>query len=280
MKVPTPGLGTAHRCGSSARVLNQAQSPQPTEGQRVERFRYFDIGLKHHILCNPTSIAKLDAMLALLAIPANGRLLDIACGKAELLVRAVERYGCSAVGVDLSPYALQEARALVAARVPDANVELLEIDGAAYDGPYASFDAVCCLGASWIWQGHTGTLKALARWARPGGYILVGEPYWRKEPDPEYLAADDLKADVFASHHGNVEAGVKLGLTPVYATTSNFDEWDHYETLQWYAVERWAREHPNDPDRAEILERAARYRESYLRWGRDTLGWALYLFRK
>ena len=246
----------------------------------MERFRYFDISLKHHTLCNPTGMAKLDAMLALLAIPAGGKLLDIACGKAELLVRAVERYGCSAVGVDLSPYTIEEARARVAQRVPEAQVELLHVDGAAYAGPYASFDAVSCLGASWIWQGHSGTLKALARWARPGGYILVGEPYWRAEPDPDYLAVDELQADAFGSHHDNVNAGVKLGLTPVYATTSNLDEWDQYETLQWYAVERWAREHPNDPDRDEVLAQSARYRESYLRWGRDSLGWALYLFRK
>ncbi len=246
----------------------------------MDRFRYYDISLKHHRLCNPTGIAKIDAMIALLSIPESGKLLDIACGKAEFLVRAVERYGCSAVGVDLSPYAIEDARRLAAERVPDADVELLHIDGAEYDGPYASFDAVSCLGASWIWKGHAGTLRALARWTKPGGYILVGEPYWLKEPDPDYLQADGMKRDDFSSHQGNIQTGEKIGLTPTYATTSNLDEWDHYETLQWYAVERWAREHPDDPDRKEVLEQIGRYRENYLRWGRETLGWALYLFRK
>ena len=246
----------------------------------MDRFRYYDISLKHHRLCNPTGMAKIDEMISLLDIPEGGRVLDIACGKAEFLVRTVERYGCSAVGVDLSPYAIEDARRLAAERVPDADVELLHIDGAEYDGPYASFDAVSCLGASWIWKGHAGTLRALARWTKPGGYILVGEPYWLKEPDPAYLQADGMKREEFSSHHGNIQTGEKLGLTPAYATTSNLDEWDHYETLQWYAVERWAREHPDDPDRDEVIEQIGRYRESYLRWGRDTLGWALYLFRK
>lgn len=246
----------------------------------MERFRYFDISLRYHELCNPTSIEKIDSLIELLDIPASGKLLDIACGTAEMLVRAVERFDCSAVGVDLSPYAMNDARQRVASRVPDAEVELIEAEAAEYAGPYASFDAVSCLGASWIWNGHVGTLKALARWARPGGYVLVGEPYWRKEPDPEYLDAEGMERDVFASHQGNVEAGLKLGLTPVYATTSNLDEWDHYETLQWYAVERWARENPDDPDRDEATKQLQRYRENYLRWGRDTLGWALYLFRK
>jgi len=30
----------------------------------------------------------------------------------------------------------------------------------------------------------------------------------------------------------------------------------------------------------QILGRVADARNSYLRWGRDTLGWAMYLFRK
>ncbi len=246
----------------------------------MDRFQYFDISLRHHTLCNPTSIAKVDQLIDLLNIPPDGTILDIACGKAEFLVRAVERYKCRAIGVDLSPFALRDARERVASRIPRADVRLHEIDAAAYDGPYASFDVVACLGASWIWQGHVGTLRALARWARPGGYVLVGEPYWKKEPDPEYLEIDGTKKDTYSTHLGNIEAGISIGLSPVYATTSNQDEWDHYETPQWYSVERWAREHPDDPHRSEIVETNDLYRDVYLRWGRDTLGWALYLFRK
>lgn len=246
----------------------------------MERFRYYDICLREHVICNPTSVEKLDRVIELLRIPEGGRLLDIACGKGEFLVRTVERYGCAAVGVDMSQYAIADAHEKVAARVPDADVELIESDGSAYAGPYASFDVVACLGASWIWQGHAGTLRALARWARPGGYVLVGEPFWMRAPEPDYLEAAGLKAEDFGTHWDNVEAGVALGLTPVYTAVSTADEWDHYETLQWYAAERWARAHPDDPDRADVLRRIARERESYLRWGRDTLGWALYLFRK
>jgi len=60
---------------------------------------------------------------------------------------------------------------------------------------------------------------------------------------------------------------------------SNKDDWDRYEALQWYAATEYAWANPDDPDLAELLRRVARGREIYLRWGRDTLGWALYLFR-
>src|SRR5690606_29210359 len=136
------------------------------------------------------------------------------------LVRTIERYGCAAVGVDMSQYAIADAREKVAARIPDAGVELIEIDGGAYDGPYTSFDAVSCLGASWIWQGHAGTLRALARWAKPGGYVLAGEPYWKQTPDPAYLEAASLKSADFGTHADNVAAGISVGLTPVYTAVS------------------------------------------------------------
>ena len=142
------------------------------------------------------------------------------------------------------------------------------------------FDATICLGASWIWQGHAGTLAALRDRTRPGGLILVGEPYFHHDPTPEYLAAEEIQADDFSTHRGNVEIGVDLGLVPYYATTSTLNEWDRYETTQWQAAERWAAEHPDDPDREELLALQHKARDTYLRWGRDTLGWALYLFAR
>ena len=44
-------------------------------------------------------------------------------------------------------------------------------------------------------------------------------------------------------------------------------------------AERYAAANPDDPDAAEIVRRQRAARDTYLRWGRDTLGWAVYLFR-
>jgi cyclopropane fatty-acyl-phospholipid synthase-like methyltransferase len=70
----------------------------------MDRWKYFDITHRDHLICNPTGSAKLDEMIQLLKLPDQAGVLDIACGKAEFLVRLVERYGCSGVAVDLSPY--------------------------------------------------------------------------------------------------------------------------------------------------------------------------------
>ncbi len=42
---------------------------------------------------------------------------------------------------------------------------------------------------------------------------------------------------------------------------------------------RLDQEHPDDPDAPAMLDRIRRWRDGYLRWGRDTMGFALYLHR-
>ncbi|MBN1931561.1 MAG: hypothetical protein JW786_08150, partial [Desulfobacterales bacterium] len=52
------------------------------------------------------------------------------------------------------------------------------------------------------------------------------------------------------------------------------------EGLQWYAAETWASDHRDDPDVETVLKRVRKSKTAYLRWGRETLGWAIYVFKK
>ena len=74
--------------------------------------------------------------------------------------------------------------------------------------------------------------------------------------------------------------GEQRGLDLVHTLVSNPDDWDRYEGLQWLATADYARSHPDDPDLPELVDRVANERAGYLRWGRDTLGWAIYVFRR
>lgn len=246
----------------------------------MDVWRYYGITHADHVVCNPTSPERLDEVIALLDLPASATIWEAASGKGELLIRLVERFGSSGTGVDASPFEVAVARERARARVPAAAIDFIEGDAAtSMPGP-GTADLAICLGASWIWGGHAGTLRALTEIARPGGLVLVGEPYWRQDPAPEYLAAGRVRADEFGTNAANVETGQWVGLAPVYAMPSAVEDFDRYEALQWRAADRWAVAHPDDPDRGEVLARVARDRAAYLRWGRDTLGWALYLFRK
>lgn len=248
----------------------------------MEIWKFFDITHREHTLCNPMSIEKFERLINLLSLKPDARALDIASGKGEFLIRLAERYpGITGTGIDLSPFCIAEVRKKQQARVPGARLRFVEMDGAQYvpETP-ESYDITACIGASWIYGGHRGTLKALFGMAAPNGWIVVGEPYWRQEPPREYLEALGESRDNYGTHHENVEAGQELGLEAVYTLVSSHDEWDHYEGLQWYAAEAWAGANPDDPDVDDLLKRVRGGRAAYLKWGRDTLGWAIYVFRK
>jgi ubiquinone/menaquinone biosynthesis C-methylase UbiE len=247
----------------------------------MDPWKYYDITHRRHVLCNPTSLAKLDDVMSLLELKQGDRVVDIACGKGEFLARLAERYGVSVVGVDKSAYCIADARKKLHERAPGSDAGLLVMDGADFRAdPPESFALASCIGASWVFKGHRGTLRALKGMTAPGGYLLVGEIFWLKEPDPEYLKSDGLTRDFCDSHFENVKAGEEEGLVPLYSAVSSGDDWDRYETLQWHAAAEWTAANPYDPDLPEVLGKQAHAREVYLRWQRDTLGWALYLFKK
>jgi SAM-dependent methyltransferase len=246
----------------------------------MDFWKFFSVGHADLRILNPTSAVKLDELIELLAASPETRVLDIACGKAEFLVRAVARWECTGVGVDLSPSFAADARERVSEAGQSSRIEIVEENGAHYDAEAASFDVVSCLGASWIWGGYPGTLDALTRWARPGGLVISGEPYWKKQPDAAFCEAEGVAPDSFGTHHENVQTAVAKGLGFLHAMVSSDDEWDRYEGYQWRAAERYAHAHREDPDASELLRQMRTQRDNYLHWGRDTLGWAIYLFMK
>jgi SAM-dependent methyltransferase len=247
----------------------------------MDMWKFYDITHREHVICNPTSEEKLGRLVELLRLPADARVVDIACGKGELLTRLAEAYGVRCVGIDLSPFFVAAAERRLKARAPGSQVVVLQMNGADFepDEPH-SFTVASCIGASWVYGGHAGTMDALARMVVPGGWVIVGEPCWLREPSEEYLQASGHAREAFGTHAGNVEVGEQRGLDLVHTLVSNKDDWDRYEGLQWYAAAEYARSHPDDPDVPELLRQVAKERAAYLRWGRDTVGWAIYVFRR
>lgn len=86
----------------------RSDSEQLEEEQAVDTWKFYDVTHRDHVLCNPTSVAKLDELIGLLDLPSEPQVLDIACGKGELLLRLAEAHaaapGFRGVGVDVSPF--------------------------------------------------------------------------------------------------------------------------------------------------------------------------------
>jgi len=244
----------------------------------MDRARFSTIAHRDHVFANPFSEAKIDRVLGLLDLQPGSAVLDVGCGNAELLIRLIERYQIVGVGVDPNAAALDEARRRKADRIPDGQLQLHQCRAEEYTADCA-FDAALCVGSTHAYGDYEGTLIALKRVVRPGGHVLIGEGYWKRPPDASYLQLLGAEPDELTSHAENVSRAAAAGLTPLYTITSSDDEWDHYEGLYCRAVQRYVAAHPEDPEAAAFTDYIRQWYAGYIRWGRETLGFGLYLLR-
>ena len=224
-------------------------------------------------LMNPLPVEKLDEVLELLELPPAARVIDLGCGKGELLRRLASRYEIRGVGVDSSPALLDEAR-----RRAPAGVTFIVADLTAFQTG-APFDLAASLGASI--GGYRATLERLAGHVRLGGLALLGEGYWRREPDDAYLEALGATRDEMPDYPGLLAAASELGLQARYAVTASTDDFDRYEWRWSLNGERFAASRPDEPGVEEFLAFIRNGRRRYVELGgRETLGFGLFLFER
>ncbi|HXY80186.1 MAG TPA: methyltransferase domain-containing protein [Gaiellaceae bacterium] len=235
---------------------------------------YHAVAERDHELLNPTNPAKIRLLGERLRLGPDSRVVDLACGKAGPALILAESFGCRVLGVERAPEFVADARVRVETAGLTDRIEIVEGDAAAFPLEPGTWDAVLCLGASFVWHGLDGTLEALAPAVRPGGNVVVGEPFWRSWPLPAGI--DD---DGYLPLRETVARFETAGLALVSLIASSEDDWDTYESLRWRAVEEWLAQHPDDPDAREIRLRHEASRDAYLRYERALFGWAIFVGR-
>jgi predicted O-methyltransferase YrrM len=236
---------------------------------------YYAVAERDHELQNPTSPEKIRLLGQRLRLGPETQVLDVASGKCGPAVLLAGEFGCRITAIERAPEFVADARRRVAAADLGERIEIVQQDAAEADLGRERYDVVMCLGASFIWDGLEGALAALGPAVRDGGAVVVGEPYWRRLPLP-----DELDAQGYVTLAETVGRFQAAGLAPESLIDASADDWDSYETLHWSALEDWLAANPDDPDAARIRELHERNRDEYLSWGRELLGWAIFLARK
>ena len=231
---------------------------------------------------NPLAEEDVEEMIEALELESGAHVLDLGCGKAEILLRIVERYpDVRAVGLDNSAAVLAEARRQAENRVPEAKVVLLEEDVREYAPEPGSFDLVVSTGGVSFRGGVGGTLAVLSGFVAPEGKLLFGEGYWRADPSAEYLVALGAAREELRDYEGTIEAAVEAGLDLKRAVASSVADWDAYEDAWARSGERYADAHEGEEGVAELREWIANGRARYRDLGgRETLGFGLFLFER
>jgi SAM-dependent methyltransferase len=241
--------------------------------------RYHEIAETNHRILNPFTDVKLMTLGEVCRLQPGQRHLDLACGKGEMLCRWAQRFGTRGIGVDISHVFLAAAQARAIELGVADRVTFEHGDAGKFDAEPAGFDLVSCIGATWIGNGLRGTLELMRPAIREGGLILVGEPFWLAEPPAEAIHAFGFGPDDYTTLFGTWERLNDAGIELVEMVLADQDSWDRYEAAQWWTLSHWLRDHPDDPDTVGLRDFLDRSRRTYLAYGRQYLGWGVFVGR-
>lgn len=144
---------------------------------------YFDSPARRH----DDAVVHMNRVLATTAqIAPDDRVLDAGCGIGGSAIWLAQNLGVRAVGVNICPKQLEQARQLARRRGLEEQVQFLLADYADTQLPGGSFDVVWALESVCHAEDKRAFLAEAHRLLRPGGRLVVADGF---------LARDDLAPD-------------------------------------------------------------------------------------
>jgi SAM-dependent methyltransferase len=233
-----------------------------------------DIAERDMELVNPITPEKVLAVGQAARLRAGSRVIEFGCGYGEPLALWAERFGITGVGLELREKACARAVQKMAERGLAQRIEIVCGNAAEYAFEPHAYDVAACIGASFIWDGFGSALRSLKEAMRPGGRIVIGEPYWRMAHVPPEFSRGMA---VIHTEYELLQLIRQNGLELEYVARSSQDDWDRYEAGNWQGLVRWLEENPQHPERDSVLGHLRDTQDEYLRYGREHFGWAMYV---
>lgn len=228
-------------------------------------------------LVNPTTPEKILQAGHVAGMKKECQLIDFGCGYGEELILWAKEFGISGVGIDIRPVACVRAREKIKSQGLESQIEIVCGNAAEYAFEPQGYDIATCIGATFIWKGgFQEAVREMKRAIRTGGRLIVGEVYWSHFSVPAEFAQRELS---ITSEPELLRMARTEGLELIYVLHSSHDDWDHYESENLRGLSDWLDENPTHSAREDVIQHLHESQEEYLRYGREYLGWALYVLR-
>ncbi|MEM1377257.1 MAG: class I SAM-dependent methyltransferase [Pseudomonadota bacterium] len=223
-------------------------------------------------------------LISKLSLNSSKSVLDAGCGSAEFLINLTRATGCYGVGVDIDQAALDIGSQHAGDLIQTGRLDLERIDLRNPDVFDGDFDAAICLGSSHAFaeaeNAYPVMLERLCKLVRPSAKLLIGECFWKKEPAPDYLELLGEPVGIYRSFDENIKCAASAGLKLIEADQATLQEWDIFELHHLRRAEDSLSDTSGDPSVKDKLKSHREWYEGYEEWGRETLGFGFYLFRK
>jgi ubiquinone/menaquinone biosynthesis C-methylase UbiE len=233
--------------------------------------------MSSHRIINPFTPEKLALLGRAIDLTPADTILDLCCGKGEMLCTWARDHGSSGTGVDISTVSLAAARQRADDLGVAQRVALAHADASTYVSEQL-VDVAACIGATWIGGGVTGTIEHLARSLRPGGTMLIGEPFWRAEPPSQEAieACSAASREDFDTLPGLVRQFDAAGYDLIEMVLADEDSWDRYTAAQWRNLRLWLDANPDDELAPQLRAELSTRPLEYVRYSRHLLGWGVF----
>ena len=189
---------------------------------------------RDHEIQNPTSPEKIRRLGHYLRLSAESRVVDIACGKGGPALVLARAYGCRVLGIEVRAAFAEEARRRAAAAGLASLIDVRTADAARVELEPEACDAAICLGASFVWGTIAEAAAALRPAIREGGFVAIGEPFWRHWPLPP-----DVDACTYVALDATVEGDGKVTLPITRDAPLSLAIWDCLEAISPSKAATW-----------------------------------------
>jgi len=213
----------------------------------------------------------IEAMVRKMAITPKDNLVEIGCGHGALLEHISVGYDCKGIGIDIDEIGIKIAQKNLEAINSRILLKCQRYSPDLFEE--GTFTHAACIGSSGAFgegkKAFPAALCEIQKLLTDGGIALFGELYWKSKPPLAYQKATGIEEKSIINFGELLKAIEKRKFQLLSLVRASEQDWDMFESNHLYNRVKAGK---------EMLAR--KWFDSYLKWGRNCMGFALFLVRK